>query len=165
MLIGLCGGKSLCSYPRKRRKNGGKKTPTNTTNTLSALCAGKAEVANYLVTTHNFTSLGIARPSSYQIEAGVSALQITQNHEEIPEKASQSGTGNLKPSASTIAPEHIFPDANALLDFVTKRWREFFVTTDIWDEGVLDVVYKRPLFMLVSVDAPVLVRWGRFVQR
>lgn len=170
MLIGLCGGRSLCSYPRKRRRRKKKKEekdppPSNATNTLSALCAGKTEVANYLVTTHSFTALSIARPSSYQIEAGVSTLQITQNHEEIPEKASRSGTGNLKSSASTIAPEHVFPDANALLDFVTKRWREFFVTTDIWDEGVLDVVYKRPLFMLVSVDAPVLVRWGRFVQR
>lgn len=65
----------------------------------------------------------------------------------------------------TVALEHVFPDAGALLDFVTKRWRERFVTTDIWDEGVLNVVYKRPLFMLVSVDAPVSVRWKRFAER
>lgn len=155
MLIGICGGKlSKQEFP-----------PPTITDTLSALCAGKTEVANYLVTTHNFTALSIARPSSYNIEAGVSTLRITQNHEELLGIASLSETGNPEPLASTIAPEHVFPDANALLDFVTKRWREFFVTTDIWDESVLDVVYKRPLFMLVSVDAPVLVRWGRFVQR
>lgn len=125
---------------------------------LSAICAGKTEVANYLITIHNFTALGIAQQSSHQIEAGVSTLEITQNDEEI--------TGAIpQPKTCTIAPGHIFPDANALLDFVTKRWREHFVTTDIWDERVLDVVYKRPLFILVSVDAPVLVRWGRFAQR
>lgn len=156
MLIGICGGK----LSKQEKKN-----PSPSQLTLSALCAGKTEIANYLVTAHNFTALSIARPSSYHIEAGVSALRITQNHEETPETASPSETGNPELSTSTFAPEHVFPDANALLHFVTKRWREFFVTTDIWDESVLDVVYKRPLFMLVSVDAPVLVRWGRFVQR
>lgn len=140
---------------KKERKKERKKT-----NTLSALCAGKTEVARYLVTAHNFTALGIARPSSCQIEAGVSTI-----HEEVIEATSPPETGNPSSSAYVVAPEHVFLDADALLDFVTKRWRVRFVTTDIWNESVLDVVYKRPLFMLVSVDAPVFVRWGRFVQR
>lgn len=160
MLIGLCGCKSPYSYPNRKKKKKKKKK----TNTLSALCAGKTEVAKYLVTAHNFTALSIARPSSCQIEAGVSTLQITQNHKEIREATSPPETGNPG-SSYIVAPEHVFPNPDALLDFATKRWQVRFVTTDIWNESVLDVVYKRPLFMLVSVDAPVLVRWGRFVQR
>lgn len=145
---------------KKREKKKERKEERKKTNTLSALCAGKTEVAKYLVTAHSFTALGIARPSSCQIEAGVSTI-----HEEVIEATSPPETGNPSSSAYVVAPEHVFPDADALLDFVTKRWRVRFVTTDIWNESVLDVVYKRPLFILVSVDAPVFVRWGRFVQR
>lgn len=59
----------------------------------------------------------------------------------------------------------MFADADALLDFVTLRWREHWVTTDIWDDAVVDALLRRPFFLLVSVDAPVSVRWKRFVDR
>jgi len=39
------------------------------------------------------------------------------------------------------------------------------VTTDIWDENVVDALLRRPFILLVSVDAPVSVRWRRFQQR
>lgn len=58
-----------------------------------------------------------------------------------------------------------FEDVETLLDFVTKRWRERWVTTDVWDEHVLEVLLRRPFFFLVSVDAPVTVRWERFKAR
>jgi dCMP deaminase len=48
---------------------------------------------------------------------------------------------------------------------VTKRWRSRFVTTDIPTEAVLDVLMRRPFFLLISVDAPLTVRWRRFQQR
>lgn len=54
-----------------------------------------------------------------------------------------------------------FPSADALLDHVTKHWRERWVTTSIPTEGVLDMYARRPFFLLVSVDAPVLTRWAR----
>lgn len=58
-----------------------------------------------------------------------------------------------------------FKTADELLGFVTASWREHWVTTDIWDETVLDVLIRRPFFLLVSVDAPVSVRWERFKAR
>lgn len=48
---------------------------------------------------------------------------------------------------------------------VTLRWRERWVTTDIWDDSVVDALLRRPFFLLVSVDAPVSVRWKRFTDR
>jgi len=48
---------------------------------------------------------------------------------------------------------------------VTKRWREHWVITDIYSESVLDILLRRPFFILISVDAPVSVRWKRFQQR
>jgi dCMP deaminase len=58
-----------------------------------------------------------------------------------------------------------FRTAESLLDYVTARWTEQWVTTDIWDEEVLDMLLRRPFFLLVSVDAPVSVRWERFKAR
>jgi dCMP deaminase len=58
-----------------------------------------------------------------------------------------------------------FPDIDALLDFVTKRWREHWVLTDIYDDATLESLLRRPFFMLVSVDAPVTLRFQRFSDR
>jgi dCMP deaminase len=58
-----------------------------------------------------------------------------------------------------------FSNVEALLEYVTTRWREHFVTTDIWDEPTLEALIKRPFFLLISVDAPVSMRWKRFKER
>ena len=60
---------------------------------------------------------------------------------------------------------HTFKDVEELVEFVTPRWQQRWVTTDIFTEAVLDVLVRRPFFILVSVDAPVTVRWKRFQQR
>jgi dCMP deaminase len=61
--------------------------------------------------------------------------------------------------------ELVFDTPEALLDFVTKRWQEKWVTTDIADGLTLDRFLLRPFFLLVSVDAPVSLRWKRFSDR
>ena len=58
-----------------------------------------------------------------------------------------------------------FPDVESLLDFVTERWRERWVTTAIDNETTLKILSRRPSFILISIDAPVGVRWHRFKQR
>lgn len=58
-----------------------------------------------------------------------------------------------------------FVSAEELLEFVTKRWQERWVTTNIWDEETLDIFLRRPFFFLVSVDAPIGLRWKRCRQR
>lgn len=58
-----------------------------------------------------------------------------------------------------------FGEPEALISFVTANWREKWVTTDIWDQHVVEVFSRRPFFLLISVDAPVTVRWERFKKR
>lgn len=69
------------------------------------------------------------------------------------------------PEAGSDDEQSTFQDVDALLDFVTLRWQERWVTTDIWDDKVVDALLRRPFFLLVSVDAPVSVRWKRFTDR
>ncbi|KAL8891762.1 MAG: hypothetical protein Q9215_001198 [Flavoplaca cf. flavocitrina] len=64
------------------------------------------------------------------------------------------------------APECIaFTKVEELVDFITKRWQQRWVTTDIWDESVLEKLLRRPSFFLVSVDAPLSLRWQRCKRR
>jgi len=60
---------------------------------------------------------------------------------------------------------HSFANVEDLLDFVTKQWRERWVMTEIADEGILDALLRRPFFILVSVDAPISLRWQRYRAR
>lgn len=65
-------------------------------------------------------------------------------------------------SACTLTNEHTFQTVSCLVDFVTKHWQQRWVTTDIYNESILDILARRPFFILISVDAPVSVRWKRF---
>lgn len=105
-------------------------------NNNAGICAGKRSVADHLVKEHGFY--------------GVSLLNA------------QGPDGALKRSANEDLPFH---DLEALLEFVTKRWKERWVIRDISNETVLDALLRRPFFLLVSVDAPVTVRWQRYKSR
>lgn len=68
-------------------------------------------------------------------------------------------------SVPQLQSHYTFTSTTDLLTFVTKRWRERWVTTNIYDEAILDALLRRPFFILVSVDAPVSIRWKRFQAR
>lgn len=58
-----------------------------------------------------------------------------------------------------------FDTVDDLLEHVTKQWRDRWVMTDICDEGILDALLRRPFFILVSIDAPITLRWQRYKAR
>lgn len=85
---------------------------------------------------------------------------------EEPVQAAQASSTSMKSLALRGRPEsHTFHTAEALLEFVTLSWRSRYVTTDIHTEAVLDVFLRRPFFMLISTDAPLLLRWKRHTAR
>ncbi|KAF1983604.1 hypothetical protein K402DRAFT_338280 [Aulographum hederae CBS 113979] len=113
------------------------------------ICAGKSSVAAHLIEEHSFRRLFLLARNNT-----IPSVEQSASGEEVPEDQHRHHEKELS-----------FQSADQLLDFVTLRWRERWVTTDIWDETVLDVLARRPCFLLLSVDAPVSVRWGRFKQR
>ncbi|QUC15887.1 uncharacterized protein UV8b_00128 [Ustilaginoidea virens] len=161
MLIGICGG----------------------------ICSGKNTVAQYLVEHHGFKRLFLSAPKrdNRRIDDGdeeedaSSAHPSTSEPSEPPHDAASSAALNASapiatnghPSSSSDASSAPRPRAETdafatpedLLDHVTLRWQSRFVTTDIPTEAVLDVFLRRPFFLLLSVDAPLTVRWRRFQLR
>lgn len=59
----------------------------------------------------------------------------------------------------------VFDTVEELRAYVIPRWRERFVTTHLWDEDTFERFLILPFFFLVSVDAPISIRWRRFVDR
>ncbi|KAI9675619.1 MAG: Deoxycytidine monophosphate (dCMP) deaminase [Caeruleum heppii] len=112
------------------------------------ICAGKQTVADFLITKHGFRQLRLDR---------------TESTPEV-EKSATNDTVKAASGAS-VDSDICFANADALLEFVTSRWRDRWLTTDIWDEDVLDILVRRPFFLLLSIDAPVSVRWKRFKSR
>jgi dCMP deaminase len=92
-------------------------------------------------------------------------LTLAQNGTAKPDVASKSSSPGIGSGAPHRTGGQTFPTATDLLDFVTKRWRERWVTTSIHNEEILDLFIRRPFFILISVDAPVTVRWQRFQKR
>lgn len=48
---------------------------------------------------------------------------------------------------------------------MTLRWRERWVTTHLMSKEAVENYRRRQFFLLISVDAPLLVRWKRYQQR
>ena len=105
-------------------------------------------MADFLIREHGFTRLYLERTSP------TPSVEKSATNVSLPTAPKDSEANPL-----------VFHDADDLLDFATTRWQERWVTSDVWDEFVLDVYLRRPWFVLISVDAPVSVRWERFKSR
>ncbi|KAL4889734.1 cytidine deaminase-like protein [Aspergillus ambiguus] len=116
------------------------------------ICSGKHTIAEYLIQHEGFQLLGLKNRISLSIADGpeddlrLQASEVTD------------GDGNQSPHLS-------FNNLDELLDFATKEWQGLWVTMDIWEVAALDRFLLRPFFLLVSVDAPVSLRWKRFAER
>ncbi|TKY84826.1 hypothetical protein EX895_005906 [Sporisorium graminicola] len=96
--------------------------------------AGKASVAHYLSDQHDFQLLKIDPLSS----------------------SDDAATTTTAPKITSL------PSSKLMLDYVTDRWDQRFVTLDLHTVGDLDAFIKRPFFLCVEVGAPLLMRWERF---
>jgi dCMP deaminase len=55
-----------------------------------------------------------------------------------------------------------FESPSEMLDFATLNWRKHLVTTALPSFGDdLALFTKRPFFLLIRMDAPIMVRWAR----
>ncbi|KAL8953527.1 MAG: hypothetical protein Q9222_000631 [Ikaeria aurantiellina] len=108
-----------------------------------SILAGKQSVAAYLVEQQGFSRLYVASAAS----------DITSSSE------------NLQSPSDSKRSGHVFTTAEDLIEYITKRWQQRWVTTDIRDEEILEKLLRRPSFLLVSIDAPLCLRWQRCKSR
>jgi hypothetical protein len=64
----------------------------------------------------------------------------------------------ISPNSSPL----LFSNTDELLDFATRNWREKLVTLDVKRRDVLEEFSIRPFFLLINIDAPILMRYERY---
>ncbi|KAL2264833.1 hypothetical protein VTJ83DRAFT_7343 [Remersonia thermophila] len=137
-----------------------------------SICAGKRTIAQYLVDHHGFTQLYL-RSGSHAANGHAVSNEPVDGVVEVKGdgadsshvSASSSSSSSSSFPSSRVTRARRFSTPEALLDFVTRHWRDRWVTTDIASEAVLDMYSRRPFFLLLSVDAPLTVRWHRYRAR
>ncbi|KAL4746773.1 hypothetical protein BDW72DRAFT_184169 [Aspergillus terricola var. indicus] len=112
------------------------------------ICSGKHAVAEYLIQQQNFRRLEAKSSAPPQFASDPRLHFFDTNN-------------NTSGGESSL----VFETFGSLIDFATKRWQERWVTTSIGDASTVDRFLQRPFFLLVSVDAPVSLRWERFADR
>ncbi|KAK2615395.1 hypothetical protein N8I77_002154 [Diaporthe amygdali] len=118
-----------------------------------SICSGKSTVARYLVDHHGFKHVSVESSAAKSLhEQGTASLEAETN---------VSNTHQKRPSRTAL----VFATSDELLEYITQRWRERWVTTDVMSKETLDAYSRRPFFLLISVDAPLLVRWQRYQKR
>ncbi|RUP46151.1 hypothetical protein BC936DRAFT_147295 [Jimgerdemannia flammicorona] len=100
-------------------------------------CSGKHTVVRYLVDTYAFRYLSVHNRNTVDI-----------HRDELTDEQRID-----------------FNDVKEMEQFVTKRWREDFVTCHVGDAIAFEKFRKRPFFLLVAIEAPIIVRYHRFQSR
>jgi dCMP deaminase len=117
---------------------------------------GKSTIADFLIREQGFTRLYLTANSSSTELHSLVASKFTLATKDDASNETEIGK---------VLDAHVFTDAEVLLDFVTSKWNENWVTTDIHTDEIAEMYSKRPFFLLVSVDAPVTSRFERFTKQ
>ncbi|KAF9961473.1 Deoxycytidine monophosphate (dCMP) deaminase [Mortierella alpina] len=99
-------------------------------------CSGRHEVMNLLDSVYGFTRLYLN-----------SASKDSQH------------SGQLMPGA------RCFDTIEAMLEHVTLNWMQHFATCDVNTVEGIAILRKRPFFLMLSVESPMMVRYRRCEQR
>ncbi|WVQ78136.1 hypothetical protein IAT38_000217 [Cryptococcus sp. DSM 104549] len=112
--------------------------------------AGKRTVLEYLEKKYGFRRVGLQKDKSSK--ANGDGLQDSINGLSVSSPAVDAAT----PSSPLN-----FTDNSELLEYITRNWLSHYVTTDLRTFEEIDPFVKRPFFLLVSVDGPLLTRFER----
>ncbi|KAG6380901.1 cytidine deaminase-like protein [Boletus reticuloceps] len=133
--------------------------------------AGKSAVEDYLVS-KGFTSVRLAReepdiatPARTHGSAVNLSETLERSRSRSPDTSEKQSFLNMYSPVLSAFPHRsnpmVFASPEELLDHVTRNWRKDFVTVDLTSAPLIALFVKRPFFLLVNVDAPLLQRYRR----
>ncbi|GJJ77442.1 dCMP deaminase [Entomortierella parvispora] len=128
--------------------------------------SGKHEVMNMLADLYGFTSLYLSSAPSTEdlIPEFDSRLQL-QHQDNTSDESRNANPTVARQTPSPNRPRLVFRTIEAMLDHVTLNWMEHFATCDVNTVQGIATFRKRPFFLLLSVESPMMVRYRRCVAR
>ncbi|KAJ1675252.1 Deoxycytidine monophosphate (dCMP) deaminase [Spiromyces aspiralis] len=110
---------------------------------IGSTASGRQEIVDYLVKREGFTEAFIGKKLTREYLAG-----------KPNEQANQDQLKSVR-----------FDSEQELLNYVTPRWREKFVTRDLDNTWAIQLFKQRPFFLLIAVNAPLRLRFSRKKQK
>lgn len=114
------------------------------------LSSGKTEVARYL-TFQGFKLIKF-------VDSGV-------NDDSSDEGDSNNNQETRLQIGTSMEVHASFNQLDELVNFVTENWQENYVISHLNDMIMLQSLQKRPFFLHLSIDAPIHLRYQRFISR
>ena len=122
------------------------------------LSSGKTEVARYL-TLQDFDVLALEEVNTNNGHSTITGHACPSNS--FTNSDSHTVNHNL---SFTLPIFKVFHSFEELLSYVTANWRRWFVV-NINDLHVLRTLQKKPFFLHISIDAPIRLRYDRFIAK
>ncbi|OCF55213.1 dCMP deaminase [Kwoniella mangroviensis CBS 10435] len=122
--------------------------------------SGKQTILEYLEKKYGFKRVTLEKKGKAVVDqAKISGNELDQPMNEMSVSSSTTPT----PSTPLGSPSSnlCFTSQSSLLDFITRNWLSHHVTTDLTSYEEIEPFVKRPFFLCVSVDGPILVRYER----
>ncbi|RLV94725.1 hypothetical protein JA1_001520 [Spathaspora sp. JA1] len=131
------------------------------------LSSGKNEVARYL-TFQGFKLISLTKPDQLNTsteDVATPSPSIDSQEDDLGEKLETLvlANGTVSSYYSKMEVHKQFVDLESLLDYVTVNWRENYVISNMNDMKMLISLDKRPFFLHISIDAPVGLRYQRYL--
>ncbi|WWD01613.1 hypothetical protein V866_008558 [Kwoniella sp. B9012] len=122
--------------------------------------SGKQTILEYLEKRYGFNRVRLEKKGKAVVDqAKISGNELDQPMNEL------SVTSSITPTLSTPlespSSNLTFTSQSSLLDFITRNWLSHHVTTDLTSYEEIEPFVKRPFFLCVSVDGPILARYER----
>ncbi|KAI5450604.1 Deoxycytidine monophosphate (dCMP) deaminase [Naganishia albida] len=120
--------------------------------------SGKDTIAQYLISRHGFRRIELAKT----MQDGANS---PEEEDSMTESVNLLDLSKLQIDQTTTPPDSAeplsFSSVDSLLNSVTKTWRTHYVTTDLQRAEDIQRFVKRPFFLLVAVDGPMMTRFER----
>ncbi|KAF5388569.1 hypothetical protein D9757_004664 [Collybiopsis confluens] len=126
--------------------------------------SGCSSAQDYLVSVKEFSCIRLVSSGDLPLDSNAVkhrsflSLDATPLPSPAPYYATEASPISKEDS---VASALTFKTPEDILDYVTRNWRSNFVTTDLLTYKEIQVFVKRPFFLLLSLDAPLLARYRR----
>ncbi|KAF9582376.1 Deoxycytidine monophosphate (dCMP) deaminase [Lunasporangiospora selenospora] len=122
-------------------------------------CSGKHEVANLLRTLYGFQRLSLNPKVGLQVNGKPG--QVTNEPKDQESRSSLRSSNHDLTTEADLA----FDTIEEMLDHVTRHWMKHYVTCDLNTVEGIAFCRKRPFFLQLSVESPMMIRYRRNVAR
>ncbi|KAG0683554.1 Deoxycytidine monophosphate (dCMP) deaminase [Pichia californica] len=106
--------------------------------------------------------IGLAGTLGSGVEDVIKALCKIENFKLIGLESQFEELNKFEIQEEILSTPRIFKDDISMLNYVTTNWRDHMIIPNVSEIDNIELFVKRPFFLLVSIDSPLLIKFNRY---